>query len=118
MWTMNSRGIIHENSLLRMNVIPLSIHKKFEGLLKFVGNMTPMGVWLSIYWNGPMEQVVDYFNRNGSKNQQAARYFHPIKTEVEMEKVGPTNKVEVETVKPVNDEEWDEEIINEIQGIL
>lgn len=118
---MNSRGIIHESSLLRMNIIPLSIHNKFEGLLKSVGihsgNFTTLGFWLQIYWNEPMKQVVDHFK--GSKKQQAARYFHPTdNSEVEIENVHQTNKVEIETETPVNDEEWDEELINDIQGIL
>lgn len=116
---MNSSGIINENSLLRMKVIPQMVCNKIAGLLKTIGNhgdWTSLGYWLGIYWIEGMQQVVDYFNRNGYKRQKMNREFQPTgkrEVKVDMRNFHPT--VEMET--PDN-EEWDEKLINEIQGIF
>lgn len=82
------------------------VRQKFATLLKSVGNCpsewTVLGFWLGIYWSQQLDQVVKYFNRNGSAKKQTA---------VDVQQ---TKKPEAET--EIAEDEWDEEHVAEIQG--
>ena len=50
----DSRVIIHEDSLLQMKIIPQSVHSNFGTLLnsfKCPTHWTALGFWLGLYWN-------------------------------------------------------------------
>lgn len=121
---LSSSGLIDEVSLLRMEIIPQSVYHKITDDSNFAGirydNWTSLGYWLGIYWNKAMQQAVHNLNQNGYQKQQTTMYSQQTgvkEVQVEMGSHHPVNKAEVETEAPGNDE-WDEELINEIQGIF
>lgn len=106
----NSRGLIHEDSLLKMKIIPQSMHSKFGNLMQAFRHgsvscaveWTALGIWLQINWNYGLQQLVSSLKQNDTttKTQQAVKDSYV------------TDKVVEETA----DDEWDKEHIDEIQG--
>jgi hypothetical protein len=104
MMVINSRGLIHEDSLLDMKIIPKSMHRKFSALKNSFTHVEwkVLGFWLRIYWNDELGQLVSYNKRNvTTKTQQTVRCSNV------------TDTLGKETI----DDEWDKEHIDEIQGI-
>ena len=103
---MSSSGLIHEDSLLNMRIIPQSMHNKFEILMKLfrygADEWTALGIWLQIYWNDALEQEVIYLERNRtSKIHQTVRCSNVTTDTLVEEKA---------------DDEWDKDHIEEMQG--
>ncbi len=104
---MESRGLIHEDSLLEMNIIPQLFYQKFRDLKKWMVNWpsewTPLQFWLQTHNNEELERVASFFSRKGF----AKKHVDPVsqhKTELP--------EMETETA----DDQWDKEHIDEIEG--
>lgn len=104
MMIMHSRGLIHENSLLEMNIISKSLHSALKTPMNSMRygarNWTTLGCWLGIYRNEELQQLLDFFNKNS---------FAKPHTTKQVPEVLSVEKVDVE------DDHWDKELIDEIQ---
>ena len=108
---MNSRGLIHEDSLLKMKIIPQSMHSKFGTLMKAFRHgsapgaveWTALGIWLQINWNQGLDQLVSSLKPNNTRTHQTVRESYV------------TDKLDLEETA---DDQWDKEHIDEIQGTL
>ncbi|XP_057379532.1 NFX1-type zinc finger-containing protein 1-like [Daphnia carinata] len=105
MMVMHSRGLIHEDSLLYMKIIPKSLHSAFEALKHSMvrsGNRdwTALGCWLGIYRNEDLQQLFNCFSKNSSEKHHATKNL-PV--------VSPTEENETA------DDQWDKALIEEIQ---
>ena len=105
---MESQGLIHEESLLNMSIIPELVHQQFCEFKKWMlmrnypADWTAIGFWLQIHSNEELNRVFSIFNGKGFAKKQATAQR---KTEQKTEK-------EVEIV----DDEWDKEHIDEMEG--
>ena len=104
----DSRVLIHEDSLLEMEIIPQSVHSIFGTLLKSFKysptHWTALGFWLGLYWNDGLEQLVNSMTRN-----DAIKIHQTVKGNRNLSATG-------KLVEKTADDEWDKEHIDEIQG--
>ena len=100
----DSRVLIHEDSLLEMEIIPQSVHSIFGTLLKSFKysptHWTALGFWLRIHLNDGLEQLSNSMKRNGATKR----------------KRDPSLTDELVGEKADDDSLWDKEHIDEIQG--
>jgi hypothetical protein len=98
------RGLIHEDSLLEMQIIPQSVHSNFVTLMNSIkygpANWTALGFWLRIHLNDGLEQLSNSMKRNGATKR----------------KRDPSLTDELVEEKADDDSLWDKEHIDEIQG--
>jgi hypothetical protein len=107
---MNSRGLIHEDSLLKMKIIPQSMHSKLGTLMKAFRHgakpcaveWTALGIWLQINCNHGMDQLVSSLKPNNTRTHQTVR----------------ESCVSDKLLEETADDQWDKEHIDEIQGTL
>lgn len=69
------RGLIHEDSLLEMQIIPQSVHSNFVTLMNSIeygpAHWTALGFWLRIHLNDGLEQLSNSMNkRNGATKRK------------------------------------------------
>lgn len=105
MLDINSSGLIHEDSLLDMKIIPQSFYNKLEILLKHfrygAAEWKALGIWLQIYWNDELEyQVISLERNRTAKIHQTGRFPNVTDTLVEERA----------------EDEWDKDHIEEMQG--
>ncbi|KAI9558322.1 hypothetical protein GHT06_015075 [Daphnia sinensis] len=104
MIVMHSRGLIHEDSLFKMKIIPKSLHSAFDALKNLIRydnrNCTALGCWLGIYRNEDLQQLVNYFSNNSFKKHHTTKNL-PV--------VSPTEE------NDTADDQWDKELIEEMQ---
>lgn len=107
MIVMRSRGLIHEDSFLRMKIIPKSLYSAFNALKHSIRygnqNWTALGFWLGIYRNEDLQQLVNCFSKNSFTKHHATKNL-PV--------ASPTEE------NGTADDQWDKEIIEEIQSKL
>ena len=98
------RGLIHEDSLLEMQIIPQSVHSNFVTLMNSIkygpAHWTALGFWLRIHLNDGLEQLSNSMKRNGATKR----------------KRDPSLTDELVGEKADDDSLWDKEHIDEIQG--
>ena len=101
--------MIHEESLLKMNIIPELVHRQFGDLKKhknlqfqfrnYPNDWTAIGFWLQIHNNEELNRVVGIFNKGKGIAKRLATAQQKTEKEVE-----------------IVDDEWDKEHIDEIEG--
>jgi hypothetical protein len=105
---MNSRGLIHQDSLLEMRIIPEMVHSKFGILMtsfrygRGYNNVewTALGIWLQLNWSDGLEQLVNSLKQTDTNARQ----------------IVSDSCVTDKLVEETGDDEWDKEHIDEIQG--
>ena len=105
-------GIVHEDSLFHLKIMPEMMHNKFCDLKKKFGRFTMNGSIIP-FWLGVVNE--HYLKRLPAKTSAALNLFKQLK-ETREQPVTTTNATNAESLAEDGDDQWDKEDIDAILG--